>query len=104
MPSIVEHADVRAALDLFTAWTEAQMAYSGQPGLSAGIVHEQELIWARGFGWASRESGAAATPDTLYRIASITKLFTATAILQLRDAGRLRLDDAVSHHFDRKSS
>jgi CubicO group peptidase (beta-lactamase class C family) len=99
MPTVADHPDVRAALDLFTAWIGAQMAYAGQPGLSAGIVHEQELIWARGFGWADPEQRVAATPETLYRIASITKLFTATAILQLRDAGRLRLDDAVAHHL-----
>jgi CubicO group peptidase (beta-lactamase class C family) len=99
MPSIADHPEVRAALDLLTAWTESQMAYAGQPGLSAGIVHEQELIWARGFGWADTAARVAATPDTLYRIASITKLFTATAILQLRDAGRLRLDDPVTQHL-----
>ena len=42
---------------------------------------------------------APATPDTLYRIASITKLFTATSILQLRDAGALQLDDPVTRHL-----
>jgi D-alanyl-D-alanine carboxypeptidase len=99
MSPIADHPEVRAALDLFTAWIEAQMAYAGQPGLSAGIVHEQELIWARGFGWADRERRVPATPETLYRIASITKLFTATAILKLRDAGHLRLDDAVADHL-----
>ena len=44
-------------------------------------------------------SARAATPDTLYRIASITKLFTATSILQLRDAGALQLDDPVTRHL-----
>jgi D-alanyl-D-alanine carboxypeptidase len=99
MPSIADHPEVRPAVELFIAWIEAQVAYAGQPGLSAGIVHEQDLVWARGFGWADRERRVAATPDTLYRIASTTKLFTATAILKLRDAGRIRLDDAVAHHL-----
>ena len=99
MPPIAEHPEVRAALDLFTAWTESQMAYAGQPGVSAGIVHEQELIWARGFGWADTAARVPATPETLYRIASITKLFTSTAILQLRDAGTLRLDDPVAQYL-----
>ena len=70
---------------LFEAWIESQMAYRGQPGLSIGIVQNQDLVWARGFGLADRERNVAATPDTLYRIASITKTFTATAIMQLRD-------------------
>jgi D-alanyl-D-alanine carboxypeptidase len=96
---LATHPDVRAAIDLFSAWIESQLAYSGVPGLSAAIVHDQELVWARGFGWARVEEREPATPTTLYRIASITKLFTATAILQLREAGRLRLDDPVAAHL-----
>src|SRR5262249_32955346 len=65
-------------------------------GLSIGVVHDQALVWERGFGWASVERKAAAAPETLYRIASITKLFTATAILQLRDAGKLGLDEPLA--------
>jgi CubicO group peptidase (beta-lactamase class C family) len=75
------------------------MAYAGQPGLSIGIVHDQQLVWAAGFGHTTLEGTQAATPDTLYRIASITKLFTSTAILQLRDAGRLQLDDPIVTHL-----
>jgi D-alanyl-D-alanine carboxypeptidase len=90
---------VQAATDLLSAWIESQMVYAGQPGLSIGIVHDQELVWAAGFGRASLERDRPATPDTLYRIASITKLFTSTAILQLRDAGRLRLDDPIVEHL-----
>ena len=86
-------------LRLFEAWIESQMAYRGQPGLSIGIVKDQDLVWARGFGVADRERNVPATPDTLYRIASITKTFTATAIMQLRDEGRLQLDDPVSKHL-----
>lgn len=96
---LAEHPEVRAALDLYTAWVESRMAYTGQPGLSIGLVHDQTLVWARGFGRADVEARRPATPDTLYRIASITKLFTATAIVQLRDAGRLRLDDPVAAHL-----
>src|SRR5262249_7668837 len=59
---------------------------------------DQEMIWSRGFGHASLERGEPATPDTLYRIASITKLFTSTAIMQLRDGGKLRLDDPLTQH------
>jgi CubicO group peptidase (beta-lactamase class C family) len=90
---------VRAAIDLLSAWIESQVAYAGQPGLSIGIVHDQDVVWAAGFGRASLEQDRPATPETLYRIASITKLFTSTAILQLRDAGRLRLDDPIVEHL-----
>ncbi|MGZ4148569.1 MAG: serine hydrolase domain-containing protein [Actinomycetota bacterium] len=63
------------------------------PGVAAGVVHGDDLVWSAGAGFA--DVAAARPPDagTLYRIASITKTFTATAVLQLRDEGRLHLDD-----------
>jgi D-alanyl-D-alanine carboxypeptidase len=97
---ILSHAEVACKIDLLSAWIEAQMAYKGPPGLSIGIVHDQDLVWARGFGYADVDEKAEATPRTLYRIASITKLFTATAVLQLRDAGKLQLDDPVTKRLD----
>ncbi len=96
--SLLTHR-VTSSIDLLSAWIEAQMAYSGLPGLSIGVVYDQELVWAEGFGYANIERKTPATPKTIYRIASITKLFTNTAILQLRDAGRLQLDDPVSKHL-----
>ena len=84
---------------LLDAWVESQLAYRGQPGVAVGIVHDQALVWAKGFGFADRERGVPATPDTLFRIASITKTFTATAVMQLRDEGKLLLDDPVTKHL-----
>jgi CubicO group peptidase (beta-lactamase class C family) len=63
------------------------------PGVAAAVVHGDDLVWAGGEGFV--DVGGRRRPDTrtLYRVASITKTFTGTAIVQLRDAGRLRLDD-----------
>jgi len=97
--SLADDRNVRSSIGLLSAWIESQMAYSGLPGLSIGILHDQELVWAAGFGQAGLEPARPATPGTLYRIASITKLFTGTAILQLRDAGKLRLDDPLVEHL-----
>ncbi len=96
---ILSQTEVSTSLDLFSAWAEAQMAYRGQPGLSVGIVYDQTLLWHKGFGYADVEQETPATASTLYRIASITKLFTGTAIMQLRDEGLLQLDDAVQAHL-----
>jgi D-alanyl-D-alanine carboxypeptidase len=96
---ISTQAEVASNIDLLSAWIEAQIAYNGQPGLSIGLVYDQELVWARGFGYANLQRKTAATPDTIYRIASITKLFTNTAVLQLRDAGELQLDDPIARHL-----
>ena len=64
-------------------------------GAAAGLVHGDELAWSGGSGFASLAAGQPAAPDVLYRIASITKTFTGTAIMQLRDIGALDLDDPV---------
>ncbi len=91
--------EVAAALTVLDAWIAASVAQREQPGLSIGIVYDQDLIWAKGYGYADLETRVPATPTTIYRIASISKLFTSTAIMQLRDAGKLRLDDPVSERL-----
>ena len=68
------------------------------PGASAAVVGGGEIIWSAGWGFADRASGRRPDDRTLYRIASISKTFTATAIMQLRDEGALRLDDPVVRH------
>jgi CubicO group peptidase (beta-lactamase class C family) len=64
-------------------------------GAAAGLVHGDELAWSGGTGLADLAGGRRSGPDVLYRIASITQTFTGTAIMQLRDAGTLDLDDQV---------
>jgi CubicO group peptidase (beta-lactamase class C family) len=66
-------------------------------GAAAAVVHGDELCWAGGAGFADAAAGRPAGPGTLYRIASITKTFTGTAVLQLRDAGKVDLDDPAVH-------
>lgn len=96
---LATNPEVADAIRLLEAWVESQMAYRGIPGMSLGIVYDQELVWARGFGFADVEKKTPATPGTLYRIASNSKLFTSVAVLQLRDAGKLGLDDPVEKHL-----
>jgi D-alanyl-D-alanine carboxypeptidase len=93
---LAEDPGVAAALAVYDAWVARTAADREQPGVSIGIVHDQELIWAKGYGFANLAKKTPATPATDYRIASLSKLFTATAILQLRDAGKLQLDDPVA--------
>jgi CubicO group peptidase (beta-lactamase class C family) len=63
------------------------------PGATAAVVRGDELAWIASTGFADQDARRPGQPDTLYRIASITKTFTGTAVMQLRDAGRLDLDD-----------
>ena len=65
------------------------------PGAAIGVVRDQELVWSHGFGYANLASDRVPDADTLFRCGSITKTFTATAIMQLRDEGKLGIDDPV---------
>lgn len=96
---LARRSEVAAAIAVLDAWVAASVASREQPGLSMGIVYDQDLIWAKGYGFADLAKKVPATPSTVYRIASISKLFTATAIMQLRDAGRVQLDDPVAKYL-----
>ena len=95
-----DNPDVAGQERLFEAWVRGQMAYRGLPGIAVGVVSDQELVWAKGFGFADVDSRTPMTPATKFRMASHSKLFTATAIMQLRDAGKVRLDDPVVNYLD----
>jgi CubicO group peptidase (beta-lactamase class C family) len=69
------------------------------PGLSIAVLQHDNAVYAHGFGYAEVDNGVVATENTVYRINSITKAFTATAILQLQEQGKLKLDDPVSKWF-----
>lgn len=97
--SVAEDLDVEGAKRLFTAWLEGQILYRDLPGIAVGVVVDQELVWAQGFGLANRTIKVPMTPQTKFRMASHSKLFTATAIMQLREQGKLRLDDPVSKYL-----
>ena len=70
------------------------------PSISAAVLRDGELIWETAVGAANVEASLEATPDTQYRIGSITKTFTAAAIMQLRDAGKLDLEDTLDRHVE----
>jgi CubicO group peptidase (beta-lactamase class C family) len=69
------------------------------PSISAAAVGNGEVVWQEALGLAGVEPEERATVDTQYRVGSITKTFTAAAVLQLRDAGELSLDDRLEQHL-----
>jgi CubicO group peptidase (beta-lactamase class C family) len=70
------------------------------PSVAAAVVRDGEVVWETAVGAADVAEGRDATPDTQYRVGSITKTFTAAAIMQLRDAGKLDLEDRLDKHVD----
>jgi len=98
-PDPADDPDVQASIRLFSAWMEGQLAYRGIPGVVVGVVAGDDLVWTQGFGHADIASDRPMTPDARFRMASHSKLFTATAIMQLREQGLLRLDDPVTQYL-----
>lgn len=76
-----------------------QMKKHNVTGLSLALVDDQRIVWAEGFGYADRAHNVPATPETLYRAGSITKLLTATAIMQLVERGLIDLDQPIKTYL-----
>jgi CubicO group peptidase (beta-lactamase class C family) len=90
----------KAVLGLVDNWLDYQTYIKEIPSVSVGIFVEDEVIFQKSYGYANLETQEKATPQTMYRIGSHSKLFSATAIMRLRAEGKLRLDDPVSQHLD----
>jgi CubicO group peptidase (beta-lactamase class C family) len=77
----------------------AAQAEQRAPSVAAAVVRDGDVIWSDAVGLADVERGEDATPNHQYRIGSITKSFTAAAIMQLLEAGKLSLDDRLDAHL-----
>jgi CubicO group peptidase (beta-lactamase class C family) len=90
---------LRRVSGLIDKWLDYQAYIKELPGLAAGISVGDEAIYRNGFGFADVSTREPVTPGTRFRIASHSKVFTATAIMQLVAGGLLRLDDRVADHL-----
>jgi CubicO group peptidase (beta-lactamase class C family) len=68
------------------------------PAFSAALAQGDRIVWAKGFGMADREMSRPAAPETIYHIASLTKTFASTIILQLVEEGKIDLEAPVSRY------
>ncbi|HJO04303.1 MAG TPA: serine hydrolase domain-containing protein [Acidobacteriota bacterium] len=94
-----DDADVQGAIRLFSAWMDGQIRWRDLPGVAVGVVAGEELVWSQGFGFADIATEMRMTRDTKFRMASHSKLFTAIAIMQLREQGTIQLEDPVSKYL-----
>jgi len=88
-PAYVELADE------LTAFVEHERADKAIPAVSIALVDDQEIVWAAGFGFEDADRTRPAGPDTVYRVGSVSKLFTAIAVMQLVERGELDLDAPI---------
>ena len=86
------------ACDYIASWLEFQMRLSRVPGCIAVVMHHDQTAFERAYGFADLGAGEPLTPRHRFRIASHSKSFTAAGIMKLREAGKLRLDDAVGEY------
>jgi CubicO group peptidase (beta-lactamase class C family) len=89
-------SELAGALDRLLAERQADRL----PSVAAAVTRDGEHVWARAVGSANYAENREATPETQYRIGSITKTFTAVAIMQQRAEGKLDLDDRLEQHIE----
>ncbi len=100
MDSVSDMEKVESMFTVLDSWLAYQVYFHQLPGLSVGIALGRQPLFRRHYGFANLETYQPITSRTMYRIASHSKLFTATAIMRLKAAGRLGLDDPVVRHLD----
>jgi CubicO group peptidase (beta-lactamase class C family) len=97
--TLADDPAVAAALREFDRSLAADIVSGASPGLQAAIVFDRQVLWHHAYGAADLASGRPVGEHTRFVLGSISKLFTALAIVQLRDAGRLDLDDRITRHL-----
>ncbi len=92
-------AKYSAAIKAIDALVESERADAGIPGISIAIIEDQAVIWSKGFGHADLAKARPATPDTVYRVGSVSKLFTDIAVMQLVEEGKIDIDSPVTRYL-----
>jgi CubicO group peptidase (beta-lactamase class C family) len=91
-------ATIRDAAGYLRTWLETQAAHRRVPGVQVAVRSGGELVLSAAVGVADAATGSPLTTGHLFHVASHSKTFTATAVLQLVEAGRMRLDDPIGRH------
>ena len=99
LPSAAAQAQLPAEkIRRIEALISAEMAKQKIPGLSVAVVTDRQLRWSNGYGLSDVENNVAAKAATVYRLGSISKPITATAVMQLFERGKLDLDAPVQKY------
>ena len=87
------------AIEKIDSLIKDEMDKNNIPGLSVAVVNEGGIIWSKGYGYQDVEEKIKATPETLYRVGSISKSLTAVAILLLEQRGLIDLDAPINEYI-----
>jgi len=94
----VAKGDWDAVVEQLVPFINEQVASSNTVGMSIALVEGQRIIWSDGFGYADQAAGIHSTAETIYPIASVSKLFTATAVMQFAERGTLSIDEPYAEY------
>jgi CubicO group peptidase (beta-lactamase class C family)/D-alanyl-D-alanine dipeptidase len=97
-PSIPPTEPYKDAVAALEALAKREVEDKKLPALSIALVDDQSVVWAAGFGFQDRDRKTPATAETVYRVGSVSKLFTDVAIMQLVEEGKLDLDEPVAKY------
>ena len=86
---------IQSRIRLFEAWLETLIDDYSLMGVSVGVIHDQNIVYSKGFGHADFENKILADDSINYKIASITKLFTSIALMQLVENQKIKLSDPI---------
>ena len=89
-------AGLEEAVGRLETFIREEMEVHGLPAVSIALVEGKRVVWARGFGLARPKEGVEASAETVYRVGSVSKLFTDLAVMQLVEKGELDLDAPVT--------
>lgn len=83
------------ALAFTDSWLRRQYSLNDIPGFTVAVAHKGKVIFSKAYGYADLESKKKLTPDSIFRVASHSKTFTATALMMLQEKGKLNIDNFV---------
>ncbi len=98
-PSTVPRGDYSYTKEYISWLIKQQMDDADVTGLSIALVDDQDVVWQQGFGYADKQADIRATPDTVYHLGSIAKVFTATAAMRLAEQGKLDIDRPLQEYL-----
>ena len=98
-PESVGRGDYAKVAEYVSALVRHEMKKRDVTGLSIALVDDQRVVWAEGFGYADKAGNVPASPDTVYRVGSISKLFTATAAMQLAEREKMDIDRPLGDYL-----
>lgn len=94
-PASFERDNLPAARQWLSTFVEESMEKESIPGVSVALIEGDSTLWSQNFGYANKEQESPVTPDTVFRVGGVTTLFTAVAIMQLHEQGKIKLDEPV---------